>query len=92
MNRASAYVRFDNPYTTYNYLPRFAQARQFHASISRSLHEVPNLIYKEEFEAKGIAGFLSKESYDIAYNKNMAFLVDRLNKATKGCYTTTHAT
>jgi Fe-Mn family superoxide dismutase len=50
------------------------------------------LIYKEEFEAKGIAGFLTKESYDIAYNKNMAFLVDRLNKATKGCYTTTHAT
>ncbi|KAG9514254.1 manganese and iron superoxide dismutase, partial [Aureobasidium melanogenum] len=59
-------------------------ARQFHASISRSLHEVPSLIYKEEFEAKGIAGFLTKESYDIAYNKNMAFLVDRLNKATKG--------
>lgn len=54
---------------------------------------MPNLVYKEEFETNGIAGFMDKECYDIAYNKNMAFLVDRLNKATKGCYTiTTHAT
>ncbi|KAI4759042.1 manganese and iron superoxide dismutase [Aureobasidium sp. EXF-3400] len=59
-------------------------ARQFHASIPTSLHEVPNLIYKEEFEEKGIAGLLQPENYDIAYNQNMAFLVDRLNKATKG--------
>jgi hypothetical protein len=75
--------------SAYNYLPPLAQARQFHASIPTSLHEVPNLIYKEEFEEKGIAGLLEPENYDIAYNQNMAFLVDRLNKATKGCYTIT---
>ena len=80
---------FFGQYTTHNYLPPSAQARQFHASIPTSLHEVPNLIYKEEFEENGVAGFLSAENYDIAYNQNMAFLVDRLNKATKGCYTTT---
>jgi Fe-Mn family superoxide dismutase len=87
------YVHLLNRHAAYNYLPALAQARQFHASIPASLHEVPNLIYKEEFEEKGIAGFLNPESYDIAYNKNMAFLVDRLNKATKGCYTirTRHA-
>ena len=69
-------------------LTPFAQARQFHASIPTALHEVPNLIYKEEFEENGIAGFLDRDAYDTAYNKNMAFLVDRLNKATKGCYAT----
>lgn len=76
-------------HSAHKYLPPSAQARQFHASIPTSLHEVPNLIYKEEFEEKGIAGLLEPENYDIAYNQNMAFLVDRLNKATKGCYTTT---
>jgi len=80
---------FFGQHTTHNYLPPSAQARQFHASIPTSLHEVPNLIYKEEFEENGVAGFLSAENYDIAYNQNMAFLVDRLNKATKGYYTTT---
>jgi Fe-Mn family superoxide dismutase len=80
-------VNLLNRHVAYSYLPALAQARQFHASIPTSLHEVPNLIYKEEFEEKGVAGFLNPESYDIAYNKNMAFLVDRLNKATKGYYT-----
>ncbi|KAI5204757.1 manganese and iron superoxide dismutase [Aureobasidium subglaciale] len=59
-------------------------ARQFHASISRSLHEVPNLLYKEEFENNGVAGFLAPKSFDTAYNQNMAHLIERLNTATAG--------
>ncbi|THX20366.1 manganese and iron superoxide dismutase [Aureobasidium pullulans] len=57
-------------------------ARQFHASSISRLHEVPNLSYKEQFEARGVPGLLDQPAYDVAWRQNMEHLVERLNKAT----------
>jgi Fe-Mn family superoxide dismutase len=45
---------------------------------------VPNLTYKEHFDLHGVDSLFSQQAYDTAYNKNMAFLIHRLNKGTSG--------